>query len=348
MLDGVNFNDSYINANLPFPNSDAVQEFNVDTNKMSAAYGNATGGIVMWSPSRGTDHIHGSAFEFIRNYTLDARTDFRSKGFMETQKDEVIYLDAGTMRLEVYPNRKSAGEAAARAAADELLRLDRSDKDIGVIFATGASQFDTLEALTSFPGLPWDHVLGFHLDEYIGIEESHPASFRRYLREKLTQKVAMRKFFEIDGTAQDLDAVCREYVKALSLANPQICLLGIGENGHLAFNDPAEADFSDPKVMKVVQLDRACRQQQAAEGWFQSWEEVPERALTLTIPALFRVPKLIVSVPGSRKAEAVRRTLYDPISTSCPSTLLRTHPDVTIYLDTDSAAELQNHSLRAV
>ena len=265
---------------------------------------------------------------------------------METEKDEVIYFNAGTIKLEVHTNRKSAGEAAARAAADELQRLAKSEKDIAVIFATGASQFDTLDALTSLPALPWDHVVGFHLDEYVGLDENHPASFRRYLREKLTQRVTMRKFHEIDGTAEDLDAVCREYVEALNLAKPQICLLGIGENGHLAFNDPAEADFSDPLAMKVVNLDRKCREQQAAEGWFQSWEEVPQRALTLTIPTLFRVPKLIVSVPGSRKAEAVRRTLSEPITTSCPSTLLRTHPDVTIYLDTDSAAELKSVSLR--
>jgi glucosamine-6-phosphate deaminase len=265
---------------------------------------------------------------------------------METEKDEVIYYNAGTVKLEVHTHRKSAGEAAARAAADELQRLAKSEKDIAVIFATGASQFDTLDALTSLPDLPWGHMVGFHLDEYVGLDENHPASFRRYLREKLTGLVTMRKFHEIDGTAEDLDAVCREYVEALNLAKPQICLLGIGENGHLAFNDPAEADFSDPLAMKVVHLDRKCREQQAAEGWFRSWEEVPQRALTLTIPTLFRVPKLIVSVPGSRKAEAVRRTLSEPITTSCPSTLLRTHPDVTIYLDTESAAELKSVSLR--
>jgi glucosamine-6-phosphate deaminase len=259
---------------------------------------------------------------------------------MKASKDQVIHSHAGTIKLEVHPNRKSAGEAAARAAAEELQRLAPWQKDIAVIFATGASQFDTLEALTSLPGVPWQQVLGFHLDEYVGLDENHPASFRRYLREKLVRLVSMRRFYEIEGTATDLNAVRHDYVRALQLTNPQICLLGIGENGHLAFNDPAEADFHDPQAMKVVTLDRKCREQQAAEGWFQSWEEVPERALTLTIPTLFRVPKLIVSVPGSRKAEAVRRTLYDPISTQCPSTLLRTHPDVTIYLDTDSAAEL--------
>jgi glucosamine-6-phosphate deaminase len=265
---------------------------------------------------------------------------------MGTLNNRVTYFTSGTVKLEIHPDRKGAGEAAARAAAEELRRLDQLGKDIGVIFATGASQFDTLEALTSIPGLPWNHVLGFHLDEYVGLGADHPASFRRYLREKLTQRVAMREFFEINGNADDLDAVCREYVKALQHANPQLCLLGIGENGHLAFNDPAEADFNDPQAMKVVNLDLVCRQQQAAEGWFQSWEEVPERALTLTIPTLFRIQKLIVSVPGSRKAQAIRRTLHDPIRTDCPSTLLRSHPDVTIYLDTDSAAELSSVSVR--
>ena len=127
----------------------------------------------------------------------------------------------------------------------------------------------------------------------------------------------------------------------LHVAEPQLCLLGIGENGHIAFNEPAEADFHDPLEMKIVTLDLMCRQQQAAEGWFPTWQEAPERALTLTIPTVFRVPKLIASVPGPRKAQVIRRTVHDPISTACPSTLLRTHPDITVYLDTDSAAELE-------
>ena len=266
---------------------------------------------------------------------------------MKASKDQVICFNAGTIKLEVHPNRKSAGESAARAAAEEMQRLAKSQKELAVIFATGASQFDTLEALTALPGLPWQQVVGFHLDEYVALDENHPASFRRYLREKLLRLVQMGRFYEIDGTADDLDTVRREYVQALQVASPQLCLLGIGENGHLAFNDPAEADFQDPQAMKVVTLDRKCREQQAAEGWFKTWEEVPESALTLTIPTLFRIPKLIVSVPGSRKAEAVRRTLYDPITTACPSTLLRTHPDVTIYLDTESAAELKTLSLQS-
>jgi len=264
---------------------------------------------------------------------------------MKSPIQDVVRFNAGTLKLEIHRTGKAAGEAAAQAAAEDLRRLDRSGKDIGVIFATGASQLDMLEALTSIPGLPWNRVRGFHMDEYIGLDENHPASFRRYLRERLTSRVAMREFFEMDGNAENIDSFARDYVQKLDAANPQLCLLGIGENGHLAFNDPGEADFNDPLPIKVVTLDNACRQQQVSEGWFASRDDVPRQALTLTIPTLFRVPKLIVTVPGSRKATAVRRTLEDPIATGCPSTILRTHPDVTIYLDVDSAAGLDDCGL---
>jgi glucosamine-6-phosphate deaminase len=260
---------------------------------------------------------------------------------MATTKDTVGSLTAGKMKLKIYPSKKAAGEAAALAVADELRRLDKLHDQIGVIFATGAAQFDTLEFLTSTPGLPWKKVRGFHLDEYVGLDENHPASFRHFLRERLTQRVDMGAFFEMNGTAQDLAAVCREYMKEMHVAEPRLCLLGIGENVHIAFNEPAEADFQDPLEMKVVHLDLTCRQQQAAEGWFPTWQEAPERALTLTIPTVFRVPKLIASVPGPRKAQIIRRTVLEAISPACPSTLLRTHPDITVYLDTDSAAELE-------
>lgn len=263
---------------------------------------------------------------------------------MEKLGTEVKRLKAGAMKLEVHANKKAAGEAAARAVAQEILRLDRSGSNIAVIFATGASQIDMLRTLTSLPDLPWNRVRGFHLDEYVGLDESHPASFRRYLRERLTRRVSLRDFFEIDGNSKDIPKFCEAYVQKLRLANPQLCLLGIGENGHLAFNDPAEADFNDPHGMKMVTLDRACRQQQVAEDWFRCWEEVPEHALTLTMPTMFRIPKLIVTVPGSRKAQAVRRTLEEPIAADCPSTLLRKHPDVTLYLDVDSASELPRES----
>jgi glucosamine-6-phosphate deaminase len=252
----------------------------------------------------------------------------------------VKHFATGTIKLEIHESEKAAGEAAALSAAQTLQGLARSGNGIAVIFATGASQLETLRALTSMPDLPWTRVKGFHLDEYLGMDENHPASFRRYLREYLTERVPMGEFFAIDGSSSDPDRVCREYVQKLHAAVPQLCLLGIGENGHLAFNDPAEAIFDDPDAMKVVTLDEACRQQQLSEGWFHTFEEVPERALTLTIPTMLKVPKLIVSVPGRRKAQSVRRTLEEPISTACPATILRSHPDVTLYLDSESASEL--------
>ena len=150
----------------------------------------------------------------------------------------------------------------------------------------------------------------------------------------------MEEFSEINGSADDPGLICKEYAQKLRSANPQLCLLGIGENGHLAFNDPDVADFRDLLDAKIVRLATMCRQQQVAEGWFKDLQEVPEQAITVTIPALLRVPKLIVSVPGSRKAAILRRTLEEPISTACPATILRTHPDATIYLDREAAAEL--------
>lgn len=261
---------------------------------------------------------------------------------MNTVKTEpkVSNYRSGNLKVEIYPTREAAGVAAAQLAADSMVQLSSKNDSFAVIFATGASQIDTLRALVGIPRLPWGKITGFHMDEYLDLPATHPASFRRYLREKLTQKVQMKQFFEVDGTAPDPDEECRNYARTIRAADPQLCLLGIGENGHLAFNDPPGADFNDPEDMKIVVLDPMCRQQQAAEGWFQSLDEVPQRALTLTIPTLFRVPKLIVSVPGQRKAKIVRRSLEEPVSTDCPATLLRTHPDATLFLDQESAAEL--------
>lgn len=253
---------------------------------------------------------------------------------------QVKEFTAGTIKVKVYESEQAAGEAAAQATAEELTRLAKEHDVVGVIFATGASQLKTLQPLTAMQDLPWGKVSGFHLDEYLGIDENHPASFRRYLREHLTERVHLGEFLAIDGSTPDPARLCRDYAARVEKANPLLCLLGVGENGHLAFNDPAEADFQDPQAMKVVELDQECRQQQLSEGWFPTFEDVPTRALTLTIPTILKVPKLIASVPGPRKAESVRRTLFDPISAACPATILRTHPDVTLYLDRASAAKV--------
>lgn len=259
---------------------------------------------------------------------------------MTEEAVQAKYYQVGSMKVEVHPTSKAAGAAAARTAAKALIESARTHESIGVIFATGASQMETLKELTGIERFPWNKIRGFHMDEYVGIAADHPAAFRRYLRERLTEKVKMKSFLEIDGSAEDPERTGREYADELRSADPQLCLLGIGENGHLAFNDPPIADFTDPVDMKIVQLDVACRQQQTAEGWFNSVEDVPQYAITLTIPALLSVPKLIVSVPGRRKAMIVRRAFTEPISTGCPATILRTHPDATVYLDLESADQL--------
>jgi glucosamine-6-phosphate deaminase len=258
------------------------------------------------------------------------------------ENPQIKHLQFGTLKVEVHPSSEAAGVAAAHAAADAMKKLANTHDVIGVIFATGASQLATLDALTAIEDLPWNRVSGFHMDEYVDLDVNHPASFRRYLRERLTGKVQMKKFLEIDGNASDPQETGNEYAAQLRAVDPQLCLLGIGENGHLAFNDPFIADFTDPLGAKVVRLDAECRQQQVAEGWFESTEVVPEFAITLTVPTLIRVPQLILSVPGTRKAKIVRRALQDPISIGCPATILRSHPNATMYLDPESAHELQD------
>ncbi|MGD0912008.1 MAG: glucosamine-6-phosphate deaminase [Terracidiphilus sp.] len=264
---------------------------------------------------------------------------------MSAVDEKVRSFRVENLSVEVHSSGKSLGAAAARAAAGAMKQLGASLESFGVIFATGVSQLDTLDALTRMEGIPWNRVRGFHLDEYVGLPIEHRASFRRYLRENLTEKVDMLAFDEVDGTTADLEQFCRLYAEKLAATNPKLALLGVGENGHLAFMDPAVADFKDPQDVKVVKLDSACRAQQVAEGWFDNLEQVPERAISVTIPAILRVPKLIISVPGIRKAAIMRRTLEETISTSCPASILRTHPDVTVYLDQESASELDGFGL---
>lgn len=244
------------------------------------------------------------------------------------------------LNVKIYEDAEALGRAAAADFSQSLERRATTGNDLAVIFATGISQVQTLLALTSMKHLPWRSITGFHMDEYVSISNQHAASFQRYLRERLTEHVPFRQFYFIDGAAADPQQTCRDYAALLRAYSPQLCLLGIGENGHLAFNDPQEADFNDPEDVKVVTLDRTCREQQVHEGWFSSIEDVPGRAITLTIPRLMRTPELIVSVPGKRKARIVWRTLYEPMSPNCPATILRHHPHATVYLDRESAAEL--------
>jgi len=231
------------------------------------------------------------------------------------------------------------GAAAAAHAAARIRALAARHGRFAVVFATGASQLATLRALTAMD-LPWRQIVGFHLDEYIGLSAGHPASFRWYLREELAAKAPFAAFHFIAADAADAAAACGEYARLLAAEPPRLGLIGIGENGHLAFNDPGEADFDDPEAVKIVTLDSACRNQQVAEGWFPRLEDVPARAITLTIPAIMQIPELVVSVPGERKAAIVERVLRGPICPECPATILRRHARAALFLDRASAARL--------
>jgi glucosamine-6-phosphate deaminase len=230
------------------------------------------------------------------------------------------------------------GAVAARRAATVIQDAVTARGYASVMFASGNSQRDFLAFLTTDPTVSWSHVVGFHMDEYLGIDATHPASFRRYMRERVVDVAHPAEFHEICGDATDASVECERYAELLRAEPLDLCCLGIGENGHLAFNDPAVADFGDPTDVKVVDLDDACRRQQVGEGHFADIDAVPRRAITVTIPALLRAREVLAIVPEARKAEPVRRALSGPVDTACPASILRTRPNVTLYLDPDSSA----------
>jgi glucosamine-6-phosphate deaminase len=245
--------------------------------------------------------------------------------------------------VKVFETRQLMGEAAARAAAGHIRSLLKEKRSVNMIFAAAASQNEFLEALAA-QEVEWHRIRAFHMDEYIGLPENDPQLFSRFLRSRLFDKKPFQDVFYINGQAGDWAAECERYEGLLEQYPVDITCLGIGENSHIAFNDPHVADFSDPRLMKVVELDDACRQQQVNEGCFATREDVPPIAFTLTIPAIMSSRHLIVTVPGASKAEAVRHTLYDAISERYPATILRRHPHVRLFLDKDSATLLPSLS----
>jgi glucosamine-6-phosphate deaminase len=235
--------------------------------------------------------------------------------------------------------------AMARAAADQAAaRLRAAVAAHGVahaMFATGNSQLDFVDELVGHtPDVPWGDVVVFHMDEYVGAGPDHPAGFQRWVRERIVDPSSPRAAHYLDGLAEPA-AECRRYAELLRAHPLDLCCLGIGENGHLAFNDPPVADFADPLDVKVVTLDPTCRRQQVDEGHFPDLEAVPAQALTVTIPALLRAGAVLAIVPEGRKAEPVRAALVDPVSPACPATVLRTHDHVTLYLDAASSRLVQ-------
>jgi len=234
--------------------------------------------------------------------------------------------------------------AAAAHAASSLRRIIAQSGKARVVAATGASQLEFLQALTALTGIDWPRVELFHLDEYVGIPESHPASFRRYLRENLIDKTSIRTYHFLDGTG-GVEDVIRDVGRELARAPIDIMFAGIGENGHLAFNDPpADFDTTDPYIL--VNLDEACRQQQVGEGWFRRIEDVPTRAISMSIRQMMKADELLVIVPDARKALAVNASVEGDITALVPASIIRTHPNVTLFLDEPAASRLRPETLR--
>ena len=242
------------------------------------------------------------------------------------------------MKLRVFADKFALGRAAARQAAEEIRRAIQRNGTARILTATGQSQFEFLEALTQEPDVRWGEVEMFHLDEYVGLPIEHPASFRNYLHERFIRKTRVGRYHLLDGE-HDPERTCRLEGEQLAAAPIDVAFAGIGENGHLAFNDPP-ADFQTEKPYLIVRLDEACRRQQVGEGWFKTIADVPERAISISIRQLLKAKTILCVVPQARKAEAVKRCLEGAISPLVPASILRTHPDTTLYLDVDSAALL--------
>jgi glucosamine-6-phosphate deaminase len=239
--------------------------------------------------------------------------------------------------VAVHSDRAQMARAAADQAA-EVMRAAVAERGVAhAMFATGNSQLAFVAALLGeTPDVPWAQTVVFHMDEYVGVGPDHPAGFQRWIRERIVEPAQPKAAYYVEGEG-DPEAECRRYADLLAAHPLDLCCLGIGENGHLAFNDPPVADFDDPLDVKVVELDRACRAQQVHEGHFPDLDAVPARAITVTVPALLRAGQVLAIVPEARKAEPVLAALTGPVTTRCPATALRTIDHATIHLDPDSA-----------
>lgn len=251
-------------------------------------------------------------------------------------------FDVDKIQVEIYPSKLAASVAAAAKASSILNMGDiaSNGRRLRIVVGTGNSQEDMVKALAQGASIYWNRVEVFHMDEYVGMPATHPASFRRWLKTRLVDAVHPVQAHYLNGDAQDLEEECRRYENILRSGPIDVCFLGFGENGHIAFNDPHVANFQDPVGVKRVRLDERCRLQQVGEGHFDNLESVPEEALTITCPLLISARYLICCVPERRKAEAVRNALEGPITPSCPASLVRTHPRAFVFLDAESASLL--------
>ena len=243
------------------------------------------------------------------------------------------------LKVKIMENRTEMGKVAAEDIYNTIKHLLSEKQEINMIFAAAPSQNDVLESLISYSDIEWGRINAFHMDEYIGLGENlRDRSFGTFLTEHIFGKVPFKSINLINSTATDAKAECERYTKVLNSNPTDIVVMGIGENGHIAFNDPWVAKFDDEQVVKVVDLDEVCRQQQVNDGCFESIDLVPKQAMTLTCPTLTRAPHLFCIVPAKTKAQAVYNTINGEISEDCPATILRKQNDATLYLDGDSSA----------
>lgn len=250
--------------------------------------------------------------------------------------DAVRIMKVDKLQARVFVDRQALGRAAGAAVAERMNEL-LSAKPVSMIFAAAQSQIEFLETLIAAKGIDWSRVTAFHMDEFIGLPGTAAQSFGRWLRDRLFDPVKPGRVHYLDGMAKNVDQECARYAALLRESPPDITCMGIGENGHLAYNDPPVADFNDPKAVKQVEVDVASRRQQVNEGCFPALDAVPKTAMTLTIPTLLAAPWIYCMVPGARKAAAVKRTLEGSIATECPATILRRHDRTVLYLDRDSS-----------
>ncbi len=245
-----------------------------------------------------------------------------------------------SFQVQVYPSRQEMGCQAARDVAACIARQLQEKDHLSMIFAAAPSQNEFLAALAADPAIDFSRIVAFHMDEYVGLEAAAPQGFGNFLRERLFGRVPFRQVHYLNGNATDIAAECRRYGDLLAADPPDIVCLGIGENGHIAFNDPHVADFHDPLPVRCVSLDPVCRQQQVHDGCFAALNQVPEQALTLTIPTLAHASHHFCIVPAATKAQAVRETVAGRIEPACPASILRLCADAVLYLDPASAALL--------
>ena len=257
----------------------------------------------------------------------------------------VLQFKKDKLKVLVYDDRQLLGEAAAMMVSIQIKDLLQTKPFVNIIFAAAPSQNEFLQALGTDHSIPWEQINAFHMDEYLGLDDTAPQLFSLFLKAMLFDRLQLRSVNYINGNAVDVQKECSRYAALLNNNPPDITCMGIGENTHLAFNDPHKANFNDPELVKLVELDMASRLQQVNDGCFNTLQDVPLLALTLTIPALLKAEYIYCMVPGKTKQAAIKHTLSEPVTEAYPSTILRTHGAATLFVDRDSYHHLKNDEL---